>query len=108
VVAQRIERSEEVFLGTIDAIENVENNSDFVRGRVRFLIERVYKGRPDARFMHPFQLIKGCGWWTPKIGYGDVFFVYRFQNALWVAPQFRLDANEEMMRKAFELLEQKP
>jgi hypothetical protein len=100
-VAQRVERSEFVFLGAVAAIREDGREG----GRVRFTIERTYKGAPSPHADYRFRYDHGmCDGRDAKVGYRAIFFVFRLNGELWVAPQIWLEANESMMREAMQLI----
>jgi hypothetical protein len=106
-VARSIERSTEVFLGTVAAVD-LKPGEDI--GRVRFTIREVFKGQPTDQtwyfYTRPNQI--SCSSLPAKIGYEAIIFIWRDPKGwLWAGPRFGLGSNREMVREALGAIDNK-
>jgi hypothetical protein len=106
-VAELLAHSDHVFRGAV--AETAPEPSDAATGRVRFGIERTYKGAPAAGEWHRYVKFstQHCFGWTPSAGQRGIFFVYRHQGASWATLMWGLGENEAMLEEALRRTRQK-
>lgn len=106
-VAKVLAGSDHAFRGTVAEI--AAQPTDAATGRVRFAVERVYKGAPAAGEWYRYLKFSSthCGGWTPDIGQRAIFFIYRHEGATWVTLLWGLYDNQVMMEEALRALEKK-
>jgi len=98
-VAKVLAGADDAFRGTV---AGVDAGAGVATGRVRFAVDRVYKGAPPAGEWYLYLKFNSasCEGWTPDIGQRAIFFVYRRQAEIWAAPFHGLYDNQEIMKEA--------
>jgi len=99
-VARVLAGSDHAFRGTV--LETAAEPGDSATGRVRFAVERVYKGSPAAGAWYRYVKFSTahCHGWTPTRGQRAIFFVYRHEGVVWATLLWGLYDNEKMMEEA--------
>jgi hypothetical protein len=106
-VAKVLAGSDHAFRGTV--AEVAAHPTDTATGRVRFAVERVYKGAPAAGEWYRYLKFSSahCGGWTPTPGQRAIFFVYRHERITWATLLWGLYDNERLMEEALRLAGEK-
>jgi len=106
-VARVLTGSDHAFRGTV--VEVSAHPTDATSGRVRFAVERIYKGAPvpDEWYRYLKFSSTHCGGWTPSSGQRAIFFVYRHEGVTWVTLLWGLYDKQEMMEEALRRLNDK-
>jgi hypothetical protein len=106
-VAKVLAGSDHSFRGTVAEI--APHPAEPATGRVRFSVERVYKGAPAAGDWYRYLKfdLSHCQGWTPQIGQRAIFFVYRHADVVWVALLWGLYDDEKMMEDAARMTDEK-
>lgn len=106
-VVEMLGHSDHVFRGAV--AETGPEPTDAALGRVRFGIERIYKGAPAAGEWHRYVKFstQHCHGWTPAAGQRGIFFVYRHQGATWATLMWGLAEKEAMLEEALRRTQQK-
>ena len=99
--------SDHAFRGTVAEI--AAHPTDAATGRVRFVVERIYKGAPASGEWYRYVKFSTahCGGWTPDTGQRAIFFIYRHQGETWATLLYGLYDNQDIMAQALRAIEDK-
>lgn len=110
ILAQVYPNMVEIFAGRVVELKHDESTPKL--GRVRFVVEEVYKGAPKPTTWYGYHRMEDMATcaheWPIALDQSVIVFVLRHKDDVWAGQPYGLGDDREMLRAAMRLLEKKP